>query len=218
MLNILKKPFSTGVRRSLRLAAFEFGIQRRHRRAVTSARRLRGPFKLNLGCGDVIKAGWINVDLFAPAANLNLDLREPLPFGAGTASFVYAEHFLEHLEFPTEVILLLQESYRVLAMGGVLRVGVPDAGDLTKAYAQGDRERFRQGWNPRYPEWLGIPMHRLNYCFRQWGEHKYAYDEEILMSAFRDAGFKDVQRSEFVPALDSESRRDGTLYVTGIKG
>jgi predicted SAM-dependent methyltransferase len=218
MLNILKTQFSTGVRRSLHLAVSEFGIQRRHRRALTSAQQLRGPFKLNLGCGDVIKAGWINIDLFAPAANLSLDLREPLPFGAETASFVYAEHFLEHLEFPTEVIRIPQESYRVLAVGGVLRVGVPDAGDLAKAYAFGDRERFRQAWNPQYPEWLGIPMHRLNYCFRQAGDHKYAYDEEILISVFRDAGFKYVERSEFIPELNSESRRDGTLYVTGIKG
>jgi predicted SAM-dependent methyltransferase len=218
MLNILKTQLSAGVRRSLRLAAFEFEIQRRHRRAMSSARQLSGPFKLNLGCGEVIKAGWINVDLFARAANLSLDLREPLPFGAGTASFIYAEHFLEHLEFPTEVIRILQESYRVLAVGGILRVGVPDAGDFAKIYASGNRERFRQNWNPNYPEWLGIPMHRLNYCFRQMGDHKYAYDEEILIIAFRDAGFKDVKRSEFIPELDSESRRDGTLYVTGIKG
>jgi predicted SAM-dependent methyltransferase len=179
---------------------------------------LHAPLKLNLGCGDAIKEGWINVDLFAPSANLSLDLREPLPFEAGTASFIYSEHFLEHLEFPTEVIGLLRESYRVLAPGGVLRVGVPDAGSLSIAYAEGDRERFRGAWNSRYPDWLGIPMHRLNYCFRQAGEHKYAYDEEILVKAFRDSDFKEVRRSEFIPQLDSESRRDGTLYVTGVKG
>jgi predicted SAM-dependent methyltransferase len=218
VFNILKKQLSAGLRRSMRAVASEFDIQRRHRRAVGAARHIRGPLKLNLGCGDGIKKGWVNIDLFADGADLSLDLREPLPFAGDTATVIYTEHFLEHLEFPNEVMSLLREAHRVLHSGGVLRVGVPDAGNLLIAYANGDRERFGQAWNPRYPDWLVIPMHRLNYCFRQAGEHKYAYDQEILIKALRDCGFHDVQRSEFSPLLDSEHRRDGTIYVTGVKG
>src|SRR5262249_46056651 len=143
---------------------------------------------------------------------------EPLPFADGSASIIYSEHFLEHLEYvPNDLDRHLREAHRVLAPGGVITVGVPDAAPHMSAYARGDTEWFGGGWNPNYPAWLRIPMHRINYLFRQFGEHKYAYDEEILTRALREAGFADVRRREFDPELDSEARRDGTLYVAGIR-
>jgi hypothetical protein len=60
-------------------------------------------------------------------------------------------------------------------------------------------------------------MHSLNYTFRQFGDHKYAWDEEILTMALEAAGFVRVRRRSFDPQLDSEHRRDGTLYMEGSK-
>ena len=85
------------------------------------------------------------------------------------------------------------------------------------AYARGERDTFAAEWNPNYPEWLSMPMHRINYLFRQFGEHKYAYDEEILLWTLRRAGFETVSRRHFDPATDTERRRDHTMYASGIK-
>lgn len=214
----IRSRLTLGAQRALRQLLFELKIWRHHHAGVAKARGLRAPIKLHLGCGTSLKAGWVNVDLFEPGADLALDLREPLPFADGSVSIVHSEHFLEHLEYvPNDVARLLREAYRVLSPGGVLSVGVPDAAPHMAAYARGDTAFFGGAWNPSYPEWLRVPMHRINYLFRQFGEHKYAYDEEILTGALREAGFADVRRREFNPELDLESRRDGTLYVSGTK-
>ncbi len=49
-----------------------------------------------------------------------------LPFPDGTFTFIYSEHFFEHL-FLDEAAALFQECYRILHPGGVLRTSVPDA-------------------------------------------------------------------------------------------
>ena len=62
-----------------------------------------------------------------------------------------------------------------------------------------------------------MPMHRINYLFRQFGEHKYAYDEEILLWTLRRAGFEKVSRRPSDPDIDTERRRHHTMYSSGIK-
>jgi len=59
-------------------------------------------------------------------------------------------------------------------------------------------------------------MHHVNYLFRQGGEHKYAYDCETLALTLTRAGFREVSRREFDPALDSESRRE-SLFMKARK-
>lgn len=49
-----------------------------------------------------------------------------LPFTDATFTFVFSEHFFEHL-FMDEAFELFRECFRVLPPGGVLRTAVPDA-------------------------------------------------------------------------------------------
>ena len=216
---ILKRWLGPNTRRALRGVLAEVRVQRLHGASVRLARRLQNPSRLHLGCGEVIRVGWVNVDLFEAGADLRLDLREPFPFPDGTMLIVYSEHFLEHLEYPREVEHVLRESFRVLASGGRFSVGVPDAAASVRNYIRNDREGYARfaASNPNYPTWLQIPMHSLNYTFRQFGDHKYAWDEEILTMALEAAGFVRVRRRSFDPQLDSEHRRDGTLYMEGSK-
>jgi predicted SAM-dependent methyltransferase len=189
-----------------------------HRRSLRKAQRISSQgLRLNCGCGPVIKQGWINIDLFAPTADLHLDLRRPLPFHDGVAAIIYSEHFFEHLEYPLETGAFLTESLRVLQRGGLFRVGVPDTEWPIIAYATGDERYFRLAQERWHPSWCDTRMHNINYHFRQGIEHKYAYDYETLAKVLIQAGFSSVTRSEFDPASDSESRRVGTLYVEARK-
>jgi predicted SAM-dependent methyltransferase len=138
MLGNIFKP-TASFRRALRDLTREFRIQRLHRAALKRVRRYSGnSLRLNVGCGKNFKQGWINIDL-GKEADLQLDVREPLPFADESVSTVYSEHFFEHLEYPDEARHFLKESLRVLQPGGRFSVGVPDTEWLVTAYAGEDR-------------------------------------------------------------------------------
>ena len=218
---VVKSRLSTGSRRAVRALIEELKLQRVHRRSLREARRYldRGDLKLHFGSGPNHKPGWVNIDLDR-RADLQLDLREDLPFRDGSVGIIYSEHFFEHLEYPREVNHLLREARRVLKPGGVFSVGVPDTEFALRAYVFSREEFFRinkeRGW---HPPWCRTRMHQINYHFRQAGEHKWQYDLETLAQVLTDAGFVDATRRAFDPSLDSEYHCTpwGTLYVDARK-
>jgi len=218
MLSVFTTP-TRGVRDARRALAKERALSRRHLSSVRKARRLTAEtgLKLHLASGPNLKQGWLNIDLFARRADLRLDLREPFPFADSSVAVIFSEHFFEHLEYPGEVRHLLRESLRVLQPGGLFSVGVPDTEPLLKAYAEGDEAAFRTARERWHPSWCDTHMHQVNYHFRQRTEHKYAYDFETLARILETAGYSSITRRAFDPSLDSEARRDGTLYVDARK-
>ena len=60
-----------------------------------------------------------------------------IPLPSGSCKYVYASHFLEHLNYFDTVDAMLREFQRLLAPGGVLRLVVPDAVVWLKHYTQG---------------------------------------------------------------------------------
>ncbi|AOS45748.1 hypothetical protein Verru16b_02835 [Lacunisphaera limnophila] len=92
--------------------------------------------KLNIGCGHRALPGWTNVDFVSvPGLVQAHDLREPLPFAAGSFALVYHSHVLEHLD-RDGARRLLQECHRVLQPGGLLRVVVPDLEQKARLYLE----------------------------------------------------------------------------------
>jgi predicted SAM-dependent methyltransferase len=233
---LAKRQMSDGLRQALLQVGQEWRLQRQHRASVKRARRLAtagSSLRLNLGSGFRPRQapGWINVDLSCDA-DLQLDLREPLPFPDNSVAEIYTEHFVEHLNYPnqdeptswsveapgrrSEVLSLLRECRRVLRPGGVFDVVVPDAEGIVMEYAARREHPFpwSQWWGPK---WCDTPMHVVNYVFRQGREHKYAYDEETLRAVLRAAGFEDVSRRPFNPATDAENHQIGSLCMVGRK-
>jgi predicted SAM-dependent methyltransferase len=198
---------------------WEIRAERAHRIGRKKAKRLleQRDLKLNVGCGPVVKPGWVNIDLFPQSPEvLPIDLRRDLPFSDASASIVYAEHVFEHLEYPDEAHHFLGEVYRVLQPDGLLSLAMPDAEASLKAYAINDAEFFERD-RGFHPDWCDTPMHHVNYTFRQGNEHKYAYDFATLSRIIVDAGFCDVERRQFDAAFDSEGRKVGTFYLCGRK-
>jgi predicted SAM-dependent methyltransferase len=206
---ITTRPF----RAELRAMAREFGIMVSHWRGVRRARSVKLPCALHIGCGENAKPGWVNVD-FNGAADLSLDVREPLPFPDDSITMIYSEHFFEHLSVE-DGARFLRECARVLLPAGRLSIGVPDAALILRDY--GDREKWRRTRDRYHPAECTTPMRSVNHFFRQGGEHKFAYDEETLGEAMVAAGFVDVKRRQWDAALDLSERRDGTLYIDAWK-
>jgi predicted SAM-dependent methyltransferase len=216
---LAKRCTTAGFRRALRNLQLETIGLVRHGRGIRAARRYysRDNLRLNLGCGPNTKSGWLNID-YSGAVDLTLDLRERLPFRSGSCKMIYTEHFLEHLDYPDDALPLLSECFRVLAVGGIIRIGVPDTQwpllEYAKVRDEGYFEHVKVRW---HPSWCHTEMEHINFHFRQGNQHRFAYDYDTLASALAKAGFVNVERREFDPEIDSKERALGTLYVEASK-
>jgi hypothetical protein len=95
--------------------------------------------RLNLGCGRNIKSGWVNVD-FAERENrldIECDLSKEFPFDDSSCSYIYSEHFIEHLEW-LDGRTLIEKCFKSLQEGGVFRIVFPDFEKIFTAYINKD--------------------------------------------------------------------------------
>lgn len=171
------------------------------------------PIRLHVGCGWTYLEDWINVDLFATKADIAWDLRQGVPLADGTVDAIFHEHMLEHLNL-REGLLFTLECARLLKPGGLLRIGVPDAGACIDSYSG-------KG-NPEWAESRPTGMLAVQGLFYENG-HRAMYDGETLTLMCRAAGFAEVERQEWGTSWlgsspDSAHRESGTLYVDARKG
>ncbi len=188
-------------------------------------------FPLNIGCGACGKPGWVNLDFYSlPGVNCVYDCRKNLPFSDDSVKFIFTEHFFEHIDYTEEVPLFLSECWRVLEPGGVIRIVVPDAEEYLRAYCT-------EGWEdlirirPLRPDLSDVhfgskfntKMEVVNAVFRQYFEHKYAYDFDNLRFALSRYGFGEVRKMSFGESrqpefcIDNPDRAPGSLYVEALK-
>lgn len=177
--------------------------------------------KLNLGCGDLVPANWTNVDYaigarlakvpFFCALNKRLrlldvdwsngiylhDLRKPFPWETDTIDVVYSSHTLEHLS-REEGSRFLRQCHRVLRVGGIIRVVVPDLAKLVQQYTD---QTIRAD---EFIDHLGVSARqyrgRLKRRFSVYMElylHKCMYDTPTLLEILCDLGFEAGARAPF---------------------
>jgi len=84
--------------------------------------------KLNLGCGQNLKKGYINVDKFdsfSPEVVCDLEVT-PWPFESNSVDEILMHHVLEHLGASVDVFLaIMKELYRICAPGAIIHIAVP---------------------------------------------------------------------------------------------
>ena len=106
--------------------------------------------KLNLGCGEDTREGYLNVDIVKGEEidivhNLNIF---PYPFKDNSVDEIVLQSCLEHLNFPEEVIY---ELHRILKVGGILEVLCPHFSSFQafgniqhkRSYAHGSMNSFK---------------------------------------------------------------------------
>lgn len=100
--------------------------------------------KLNLGCGEFKKEGFINVDI-RPETKPEVvwDLNKfPYPFETGEFELIEADHVIEHLNDPFGA---MKELHRILKDGGKLIVRVPH---FSRGFTHPDH---RRGFDLSFP-------------------------------------------------------------------
>ena len=156
----------------------------------------RSGLKLNIGCGPNVEAGWLNLDAFHRGPDvLYFNALNPLPLAAMSVKRVHCEHFLEHLDFD-HAVAFLRECYRVLEVGGTMRLIVPDADKYIEARATKNDRFFKSLSNIGNPsDPLVTPNMVINQMFRMGGDHRYAWDFETIRHFASKIGFSAVERS-----------------------
>lgn len=186
---------------------------------------------INFGAGSRGKSGWVNVDAQSAAGvNCVFDCEKKQPFPDGSARCIFSEHFLEHIDYYETAPFFLRECFRVLQPGGTIRLIVPDVGRYLKAYAQDDWSEIEKlrGLLPGHTDpyfWTNYEtkMELVNMLFRQFGEHKYAYDFETIHVLLKKAGFSNIRQTEYaisadpMLAIDQQEREHESLYVEAYK-
>lgn len=192
------------------------------RRAYKNIRGL----KINFGCGSASKPGFLNLD-FSSSADVRLDLRKSLPLADSCSTFVYSEHFVEHLTYPEGVDMHFSECFRVLSQNGEISISVPDTQWPIDEYVEGKTSYLeackRHNWHPKECTTF---MEHINYHFRQrwtgrsyshFENHRFAWDFETMKKKLSEVGFVDIELRNFNPDLDSKTREVGSLFVHAFK-
>lgn len=139
--------------------------------------------KLQVGCGRGLLKGWLNSDIVG--GDIFLDASKKMPFDDRTFNFIFCEHFLEHLS-QSDGLRFLQECYRILKVGGVLRITTPDLEKLIEIYY--DENEFA-----RRIDLIRLRSRKLSPCelFNEYfgHDHKFIYDEEFISSILSKVGF-----------------------------
>jgi len=154
------------------------------------------PFRLHIG-GEKVKEGWkiLNiqpgegVDFLGTATDLSA-----IP--SGCVDVVYGSHVYEHLDYSRELLIALNEVFRVLKPGGEIMVGVPDLEVLCQLFVHPQLNREQKFYVMRM-----IYGGQTN----PWDYHKVGFSFELLGEFLHAAGFGEIRRVENFGIFDDTS-------------
>lgn len=157
---------------------------------------------VHLGCGHVDHPGFINVDrLLARHIHYNHAI-DHLPFFKDMSiDVIYASHCLEHFSHGY-VEYVLKEWFRVLKIGGILRLSVPDFDRLLDIYRAANDDI-----NKIILPLFGGQEYVLNY-------HKTVFTRRTLESSLVKTGFKQVRQWDPFSSSGAVTNDSSTLRLT----
>jgi predicted SAM-dependent methyltransferase len=169
--------------------------------------------RLDFGCAFEKHDGWIGSDKIDYGQEHVGDILDGLPWPDYYFDMITAHHSLQMITF-TDFPRALAELRRVLKVGGLLRISVPDADLAIQRYLAGDDvfpvseevERTKSGRFLRYLLWHG--------------DARSAFTFENLADTLNRYGFQNVRwcsfkqtHSDYPEIVDLDGREDESLIV-----
>lgn len=164
-----------------------------------------GKLFLHLGCGNINKPGFINIDA-VPKSHIHYvrAIDNLTIFENNTISLIYSSHCLEHISH-RELPNVLNEWYRVLKKEGILRLAVPDFDTLLKIYKENDNEV-----NSIIRFLMGGQSNKFDY-------HYSVFTYSSLSSLLHETGFREVRRWQ-AGASELTTFQDWSAGEIDVKG
>jgi len=149
---------------------------------LASGTALPSPLRLNLGCGDKLLPGYVNVDTVTERAgrapDIQCDIRQLSVFESDSVDEILAVHVVEHF-WRWEVVDILREWFRVLKPGGRMVLECPNLLSACQEFlkdpvnhamptAQGQRTMWVFYGDPSWKD--PLMMHRWGYTPRSLAE------------------------------------------------
>jgi predicted SAM-dependent methyltransferase len=197
---------------------------------------------VNLGCGLNAAPGWVNIDrspslvldripgakralhrliglqpghlVTWPQGIRRLDITKGLPFERGSVRAVYSSHMLEHL-YLSDAQRVLVECHRVLEVGGVLRLALPDSDALARRLVEGGSGRTFNEQLYAYPlvrpNWRGRVLSTVGASIHHWQPTR-----DLVRAMLQEAGFpkatERVFRQGTLPDLLAVEHREESMF------
>ena len=159
-----------------------------------SIEKIPSPIRLNLGCGDKILPGFINVDLVDERAgnkpDIQCDLHQLTVFSDNYADEIMAIHVVEHF-WRWEVVDVLKEWVRVLKPGGWMILECPNLISACEAVLADPDKAAMPGQEGQRSMWVlyGDP---------RWKDplmcHRWAYTPKSLAQVMYQAGLTNLKQ------------------------
>jgi SAM-dependent methyltransferase len=154
----------------------------------------RPPRKLNLGCGDKILPGYVNVDVAESRAgkrpDVLCDLHRLTPFEDASVDEILSVHVVEHF-WRWEVVDVLREWTRTLKPGGQMIVECPNLLEACRAFLEDPVNGANPGREGQRTMWVfyGDPAWRDPLMCHRWN-----YTPESLKAIMQEAGLVNLRQ------------------------
>ncbi len=169
--------------------------------------------RLNLGCGDKLIPGYVNVDVAQERAgkqpDVVCDIRNLERFEDGYADEILAVHVIEHF-WRWEVVDILKEWVRVLKPGGKLILECPNLKSACEEFLKDPVAAAKPGPEGQRTMWVfyGDPRWTDPLMVHRWG-----YTPRSLAQVMHEAGLTDLRQE---PA-EFKLREPRDMRITGVR-
>ena len=195
---------------------------------IVKQKLLKDEVFVNLCSGEVILNEYINIDLDS-RSELKLDLEKRLiPFQDNSIDRVVIMSAINYFTYDRASIII-DDIYRILKPGGIIRVGVQDLELISKKYLDKDYKFFFQTNKSFMQRFHGETLgDKINYFFYRGGSgirnkhHKYMWDFNSLKFLFHNSGFEKIENKNYlessIPNIDKiDNRAEMFFYLEASK-
>jgi SAM-dependent methyltransferase len=179
-----------------------------------------GPVRLNLGCGDKILPGYVNVDVAEARAgkrpDMLCDLHALTPFQDNSVDEILSVHVVEHF-WRWEVVGVLREWVRVLKGGGLMALECPNLKSACEAFLANPDLHAGPGQEGQRSMWVfyGDPAWRDPLMVHRWG-----YTPRSLAAVMAEAGLANIRQepAQFKLREPRDMRMVGEKRASNLSG